>query len=154
MTKEGPLCCNTSFSHSKDKPEKPVQQAEDAAYLRRRRIVSLISLIGFVIFSIVFAATIGQKLIEFLADGKAFRAWVEQQGILGPLTLVGIMVLQVVIAIIPGEAVEIGAGYAFGAIPGMLLCLVGAALGSVIIYGLTKQFGIRMVEFRVKRSSP
>ena len=113
MTKEGPLCCNTSFSHSKDKPEKPVQQAEDAAYLRRRRIVSLISLIGFVIFSIVFAATIGQKLIEFLADGKAFRAWVEQQGILGPLTLVGIMVLQVVIAIIPGEAVEIGAGYAW-----------------------------------------
>ena len=151
MTKEGPLCCNTAFSHSKDKPEKPVQQAEDAAYLRRRRIVSLISLIGFVIFSIVFAATIGQKLIEFLADGKAFRAWVEQQGILGPLTLVGIMVLQVVIAIIPGEAVEIGAGYAFGAIPGMLLCLVGAALGSVIIYGLTKQFGIRMVEAFVSR---
>lgn len=57
------------------------------------------------------------KLIEFLADGKAFRAWVEQQGILGPLTLVGIMVLQVVIAIIPGEAVEIGAGYAFAQSP-------------------------------------
>ena len=33
----------------------------------------------------------------------------------------------------------------------MLLCLVGAALGSVIIYGLTKQFGIRMVEAFVSR---
>ena len=89
--------------------------------------------------------------MEFLADGKTFRVWVEQQGIWGPLTLIGIMALQVVIAIIPGEAVEIGAGYAFGAIPGMFLCLAGAAVGSVIIYGLTKSFGIRMVEAFISR---
>ncbi len=151
MIKEGPLYCKTVSSYSKDKPLKHVQKEGDSAYLRRRRIVSLVSFIGFLLFSIVFAATIGQKLMEFLADGKTFRVWVEQQSIWGPLTLIGIMALQVVIAIIPGEAVEIGAGYAFGAIPGMFLCLAGAAVGSVIIYGLTKSFGIRMVEAFISR---
>ncbi len=54
--------------------------------------------------------------------------------------------LQVVFAIIPGEPMEIGAGYAFGSIEGTLLCLAGAAVGSSIIYLFTKKFGIKLVE--------
>ena len=72
MIKEGPLYCKTVSSYSKDKPLKHVQKEGDSAYLRRRRIVSLVSFIGFLLFSIVFAATVGQKLMEFLADGKPF----------------------------------------------------------------------------------
>lgn len=152
MTKEEPLYFNNLISSPADKPGKSTDHQDDEqAYLRRRRIVSIISLIGFLVFSIAFAATVGQKLMEFLSDGEAFRSWVNQQGILGPLTLIGIMALQVVVAIIPGEAVEIGAGYAFGAIPGMFLCLIGAAVGSIVIYGLTKLFGIRLVEAFISR---
>ena len=72
-------------------------------------------------------------------------------GAWGPLALIGIQILQVVISIIPGEVVEIGAGYAFGAVPGALLCLAGAAAGSAMIFWLTKKFGIRLVEAFISR---
>mgnify|MGYP000043083382 CR=1 FL=1 len=39
----------------------------------------------------------------------------DSHGFGGKLAMVGMMVLQVVVAVIPGEALEIGAGYAFGA---------------------------------------
>lgn len=148
MTKEGQLCFSKSTHRSAKITGEPVN---DPAYLRRKRLVSLFSLIVFLVLSVAFAATAGQKMIEFISDGKAFQQWVEQQGILGPLALIGIMTLQVVVAIIPGEVVEIGAGYAFGAVEGMFLCLIGAAISSAIIYGFTKWFGIRMVETFVSR---
>lgn len=154
MTKEGSVHCKHPFSLQGDQPKKftkSIKKEEDTDYLRRRRVVSLLSLAGFLVFLIVVAAVFGPKLAEFLSDSNAFRTWMEQQGVWGPISLIGIMALQVVIAIIPGEAVEIGAGYAFGAIPGMLLCLIGAAVGSVIIFGLTKLFGVRLVEAFISR---
>jgi uncharacterized membrane protein YdjX (TVP38/TMEM64 family) len=64
---------------------------------------------------------------------------------------VGMMVLQVVVAVIPGEALEIGAGYAFGAWEGLLLCLIGAAIGSAIIFFFVKLLGVKMVEAFISR---
>ena len=53
---------------------------------------------------------------------------------------------QVVVAIIPGEPLEIGAGYAFGAIEGTILTIIGITLGSIIIFSLVRTIGIRLVE--------
>jgi uncharacterized membrane protein YdjX (TVP38/TMEM64 family) len=56
------------------------------------------------------------------------------------------VVLQLIIAIIPGEPLEIGAGYAFGVLEGTLLCLAGAVLGSAIVFLLVRRFGVKLVE--------
>ncbi|MBQ1262787.1 MAG: TVP38/TMEM64 family protein, partial [Oscillospiraceae bacterium] len=67
-------------------------------------------------------------------------------GVLGRLVFVGIVILQVVIALIPGEPFEIAAGYAFGSIEGTLLCLAAIAIGSLIIFALVRKFGVKLVE--------
>ena len=56
------------------------------------------------------------------------------------------MVLQVIVAFIPGEPLEIGAGYAFGAVEGSLLCLGGILLGSLIVFLAVRRFGVKLVE--------
>lgn len=56
------------------------------------------------------------------------------------------MCFQVVVAVLPGEPIEIGAGVAFGVWQGLGLCLIGAALGSTIIFLFTKKLGIKLVE--------
>ena len=38
---------------------------------------------------------------------------------------------------------EIAAGFTFGAWEGLLLCLTGSVLGSIIIYGFTRRFGVK-----------
>jgi uncharacterized membrane protein YdjX (TVP38/TMEM64 family) len=52
--------------------------------------------------------------------------------------------LQVVIAFIPGELVEVAAGYVFGGLWGTVFVLIGAMLGSVIAILLTRKFGLKL----------
>jgi uncharacterized membrane protein YdjX (TVP38/TMEM64 family) len=124
---------------------------EDEKQVRRRKIVSIISLLAIIVIFGVITVTVGKNLLLLESDPKKFRLWVDAQGIWGRFTLIGLMCLQVVIAIMPGEIFEIGAGYAFGAIEGMFLCLIGAAIGSAIIFLFIKRFGIKMVEAFISR---
>lgn len=58
----------------------------------------------------------------------------------------GMVILQIVVAVIPGEPLEIAAGYAFGALEGTLWCLLGAFVGRVMVFLLVRRFGARAVE--------
>ena len=89
---------------------------------------------------------IGPKMSTFFSDPVAFRAWVEERGILGPLAFVGLCLLQVVVAIIPGEPLEIAAGYAFGAVEGTILCVVAMTLGSMLVFLFVRTLGRKAVE--------
>jgi len=89
---------------------------------------------------------IGEPMMRFVAEPERFRMWVEQHGILGRLVYMLIVFLQVVIAVIPGEPVEIAGGYAFGAVEGTLLYLGAAVLGSLVVFLLVRRFGIRLLE--------
>ncbi len=128
-----------------------ITDEETRKYILRRRTVSLISLGILVSLFVFIAVTVGKPLLNLASDPEHFRAWVESKGMWGRLFLVGIMCLQVVISLIPGEAIEIGAGYAFGAIEGMIWCLIGSAVGSAIIFAFTKVFGLRLVETFISR---
>lgn len=88
----------------------------------------------------------GKPLIQFVQEPDRFRAWVDQQGIMAPVAFLGMLVLQIVVAIIPGEPLEIAAGYAFGAIEGTLLCLIGSFLGRAAVFLLVRRFGTKAVE--------
>ncbi|MCI8406062.1 MAG: TVP38/TMEM64 family protein [Oscillospiraceae bacterium] len=113
---------------------------------RRRQITGLISLGITLTVMGLLAWFVGKPLIDFIGEPDRFRAWVESHGIWGGVLLVAIRVLQTVITILPAEIVEVGAGYAFGAWIGWLLCTLGTAIGTVLIYLLTRKFGVRLVE--------
>lgn len=88
----------------------------------------------------------GRPLVRFAREPELFRTWVDQQGVWAPALFVGMVILQVIVAVIPGEPLEIAAGYAFGAWEGTLLCILGAFLGSVMVFLLVRRFGARAVE--------
>ena len=64
------------------------------------------------------------KLIIVASDREAVSAYLGQFGLAGPLLLCLLLVLQVVIAAIPGEAFMISGGYVYG---------FGTALGINVI---------------------
>ena len=53
------------------------------------------------------------------------------------------------IKVIPAEPLEIGAGYAFGTWGGLLYCMLGTMLGSLIIILLSKVFGAKLLNLFV-----
>ena len=106
---------------------------------RAALILSVISVV-FVILTVV-----GTLLLQTYFDPEAIRDFVKENVVLGILLMLSVCVAQVVIALVPGEVVEIAAGYAFGPIGGLILCLVGTTLGSVIVLLLVRKFGRKFV---------
>ena len=96
--------------------------------------------------AVFLSLTVGRQLLRLARQPEAFRAWIDGCGPWAPLCLIGLMCFQVVVAVLPGEPIEIGAGVAFGVWQGLGLCLIGAALGSTIIFLFTKKLGIKLVE--------
>ena len=113
---------------------------------RQQRIAAvIISLVVIIIISFI-CIYIGIPLMKFITEPERFRAWVENHGILGRAIYVLIVLLQVAIAIVPGEPLEIAAGYAFGVLEGSLLYMIGAMIGSILVFYLVRHYGIRFLE--------
>ena len=100
----------------------------------------------FLVLSALVCFFAGRPLIRFVKQPELFRQWVDQQGFWAPVAFVGMVVLQVVVAVIPGEPLEIAAGYAFGALEGTLLCILGTWIGGLTVFLLVRRFGTRAVE--------
>ncbi len=92
-----------------------------------------------------------KPLIDTVQKPEQFRVWINYNGTWGRLAFIGMVALQVIFAVIPGEPVELGAGYAFGTFEGTALYLTGDAVGTSVIFLFTKLLGIRLVEALVGR---
>ena len=132
-------------------PDESGYTAEEKAAVRRRKLVSLFTFLAVVLVFGFVALFAGKPLIDFVTDRDSFSAWLSENVLFGRLAFLGIRTLQTVVTILPAEAVEIAAGYGFGAIEGMILCLIGSIIGSAIIFGFTKMFGVRMAEAFISR---
>lgn len=108
-----------------------------------RRLYMIISLSLFLALIVVGSALLAPVIIRTLNNPQEFREMVAQKGVLGYLLFILIQIIQVIFAFIPGEVVEFGAGYAFGVLWGTLLCLIGVAISSAIIFFTVKKFGHR-----------
>ena len=97
------------------------------------------------VISAVAWRLVGSPLMSLISDPDVFRDWVERQGWYSRLIFMGMVVFQVILAVIPGEPFEIAAGYAFGALEGTILTIAGAALGSIITFWLVRRFGMKLV---------
>jgi uncharacterized membrane protein YdjX (TVP38/TMEM64 family) len=79
-------------------------------------------------------------------EGKEkFKGWIDGLGFLGWLVTLGIQLLQIFVAFIPGEPVELVIGYVWGPWLGTLTCLLGIFIGTAIIYLFVRKFGGKFV---------
>ena len=85
-------------------------------------------------------------MIEFVREPERFRAWVDSSGFVSRVIFVGMVIFQLIIALIPGEPLEMGAGYAFGAVEGTILCIIGCVIGSALVFLFVRRFGVKLVE--------
>ncbi|MBN1776754.1 MAG: TVP38/TMEM64 family protein [Clostridiales bacterium] len=92
----------------------------------------------------VAATVLLMPYLRKLADPAVraqFKEWVTSLGVWGYLVMISIQIVQIVIAFIPGEAVEILAGVMYGGFGGLLVCMIGCVIASSGIFLLSKKFG-------------
>ncbi len=109
---------------------------------RTRKVVRII----LIILALLFCALLGYIIVKFATNREFFKNWMDEYGILGGFIYVIMVIFQVVVALVPGEPVEIAGGYAFGAVWGTVLYLIGSTIGSMIVFLLVRKYGNRLVE--------
>ena len=85
------------------------------------------------------------------ANRVAFEDFISSLGVWGILLLLVIQMLQIVIAVIPGEPIEIIAGVMYGTFGGLFLCLVGILISTIIIYYAVRRFGKSLINKLYKK---
>lgn len=115
----------------------------------------LIRFILFVFLLLVFTAITIYYFPFFLSlrDPSVRMNWINQiksSGIRGLFIALGIQTAQVVLAVIPGEPVEIAMGYLYGTWGGLAVCLAGIFIGTLIILLIVKLLGAAFVKSIMK----
>lgn len=126
-----------------------MENKENADYLRRKKWLTGISIAVIVVLAGLATWFLWNWLASFSDEG--FREYIQSFGPAGWLVLLALQFLQVFIALIPGEILETGAGYAFGPLWGTVICYVGVGLASALVFWLVRRFGVKMVEVFVDR---
>ena len=119
------------------------------AYTRRRKQLAGISIAVVTTLVVLVTLFVWNWLSSFSQED--FRDYIRSFGALGWLVLLCLQILQVFIALIPGEIVESAAGFAFGPVVGTLVCYIGIVIASILIFWLTRRYGVRLVEVFVAR---
>ena len=102
----------------------------------------------FLVFFIVFSGVVALIAWPFISNLKspeyreAFSVWITNLGFMGVFILFGIMVVQVIVAPIPGGPVQIFAGAAYGTWGGLLITLAGCIVATMLIFAVVRKFGL------------
>lgn len=113
-----------------------------------------ILIIRFVIifFAICLISYLTIKSLPFISKLATEESRLELQkdisamGVKGVLMTLGLQILQIIVAVIPGQPMEIISGMLYGTWGGMLLCLVGIFIGTEIVFFLTRRIGMSFIQ--------
>jgi uncharacterized membrane protein YdjX (TVP38/TMEM64 family) len=110
----------------------------------KTRHIKMLKVLAVLLFiaAMVFASV---KLWPLIRSGDIARV-IRSFGAAGVLVFLGLWVLQLLAAVIPGEPFEVAAGVLYGAWLGLGICLVGVLIGTVIIYYGVKLLGAKSIE--------
>ena len=113
----------------------------------RAILKSLLPLIIFTVIIGVLTLILLPEISRITTDEgrEAFKAFVESIGFWGWLVTLGIQLLQIFVAFIPGEPVELMLGFVWGPWLGTFTCLFGVFIGSAVIFFLVRRFGMKFL---------
>lgn len=107
--------------------------------------------IGLIVFFVLMAALcvlLWPYISEITEPGGVNRLIerVQNAGVMGVFILLAIQFLQVVVAFIPGEVVQVAAGMIYGPWLGALIVLLGCVISSAFVFVLVKKLGAPFVQ--------
>jgi uncharacterized membrane protein YdjX (TVP38/TMEM64 family) len=90
------------------------------------------------------------ELLHIISDQQAVSEYLKSYGALGPVVLFVLMVAQVFVAVIPGHALMVTAGYVYGGL-GLFIVIASTILGSQVAFMVARWYGRDLIN---KLASP
>ena len=127
--------------------KKEIETEKEKAYTRAE-LFKFLGLISFFVLTLVLLYFLWPYIKGLFQTGGLNRVLVEvcNAGTSGMFILLGLQFLQIVVAFIPGEVVQIAAGLLYGAWLGGLIILIGCVVSSAFIYMVVHKLGAPFVQ--------
>lgn len=117
----------------------------------RKKFLNKILLILLLSLLIIGCFFLFKPIKYYLNNINEFKTLIKQYGAFSSVIIFLLQVLQVIIAIIPGDAVNLLSGYVLGPWLGFIISFTGMMCGSFLAFYLSRKFGRNLVEKLVKK---
>jgi len=108
--------------------------------MKTKNIIIAIVLLAVIVF---YRQQIG-NILHTISDQEAVSTYLQSYGVWGPVVLFVLMVAQVFVAVIPGHALMVTAGYVYG-MTGLFVIILSTILGSQIAFFIARQYGRSLI---------
>ncbi len=105
--------------------------------------ILLLLFVGLIAFiTIRYAGTI----THLVKNPTKFRLWLDEYGALSVVIFILFQMLQVIVAAIPGEFIQIAGGYIYGTFWGTIYSSVGIVLGALVAFAVARFLGYSLLK--------
>lgn len=112
------------------------------------RVIALLLLVGGIAF---FSWRLMPQVTHLFKNPEQFRNLLLGFGDWSLAVFVGMQILQVLAAPLPGELIQIAGGYVFGVFTGTLLSLLGILLGSLMAFFMARWLGYPLLQALISK---
>lgn len=129
-------------------PEAAQGQQPEREHVDHAAKMKLAGLIAFLVVMAAIVVACWPFLMHIFEEGGPglMVERLRRTGPLGVFVLFGLQFLQIVVAFIPGEVVQLAAGLMYGPWLGTLVILVGCVFSSAVVYQLVHKLGAPFVQ--------
>jgi len=108
-------------------------------FIRKQKIKLL--LIPLIIAAIVLMVQYYSKIVLVFKDIESIKGIILGYGNYSFIIYIALQIVQIVIFFIPGDIMQISAGFIFGPIRGFLLSFLGICLGTSVVFFISRKLG-------------
>lgn len=122
---------------------------------KRIRVFKFLLVILLVLFITYSTIELSPLIIKLTNESTREQAKIEiaNMGVKGVFIVVLMQIIQIVVAVIPGQPMEIISGMLYGTWGGMIVCLIGIFIGTAIVFYIVRKVGIKFVKVFFKKDS-
>ncbi|MDP9485738.1 MAG: TVP38/TMEM64 family protein [Actinomycetota bacterium] len=125
--------------------QREIQEQQGVPVRPHARTLALRAIVGVVLvvalFLLLWLTGWEESLWGLFSDRERLQRVVDDAGLLAPVVYLVFLVIQAVLAPLPAPALAMGGGYSFGIYQGFLLTWLGALLGGVISFWISRWLG-------------
>lgn len=113
---------------------------------KNRLVLNLLVVILFLGLLTFITIRFGSEITDLAKEPDQFRTVILSYDYFGVLIFVAIQVLQVIVAAIPGEVIQIAGGYIYGTLYGSLYLIIGVIMGGIIAFYCARLLGFPLMK--------
>ena len=116
--------------------------------MKTKKIIKIAGIVLLVIAVCLLTVWLFPKVAKLAdeAERQKFKSFIDSLGPWGVAVMLAIQIVQVVFAVIPGEPIEILAGFMYGTFGGLAICLAGVLIATAGIFFTIRALGHRYIE--------